>query len=138
MADYLKLSREWEKDVRSEKVVCFVVSMLAFVPVSGLAENWPNWRGPTRDGVSSEVNLPVEWDANRNVAWKLEMPAWSGSTPIIWDDLIFVNVAVDDDNLELWSVDRNTGAVNWTRHLSDGNRRLRKQNMSSPSPVTDG
>ena len=76
MADYWKLSREWEKDVRSEKVVCFVVSMLAFVPVSGLAENWPNWRGPTRDGVSSEVNLPVEWDANRNVAWKLEMPAW--------------------------------------------------------------
>ncbi len=124
--------------MRSERVVCGVIAMLASVSVEGLAENWPNWRGPTRDGVSSEVNLPVEWDAERNIAWKLEMPGWSGSTPIIWDNLIFVNVAVDDDNLELWSVDRNTGTINWVRHLSDGNRRLRKQNMSSPSPVTDG
>ena len=109
---------------------------IAAVPVS--AENWPNWRGPTRDGVSSETGLPVEWDIERNIAWKLEMPAWSGSTPVIWEERIFLNVAVDDDNLELWALDRADGAVLWQRHLSDGNRRQRKQNMSSPSPVTDG
>ncbi len=102
------------------------------------AENWPNWRGPTRDGVSAETGLPVEWDTERNIAWKLEMPAWSGSTPVIWNERIFINVAVDDDNIELWALDRADGAVLWQRHLSDGNRRLRKQNMSSPSPVTDG
>ena len=102
------------------------------------AENWPNWRGPTRDGVSSETGLPVEWDTERNIAWKLEMPAWSGSTPAIWNDRIFLNVAVDDKNIELWMLDRADGTVLWQRHLSDGNRRLRKQNMSSPSPVTDG
>ncbi len=102
------------------------------------AENWPNWRGPTRDGVSSETGLPVEWDTERNIAWKLEMPAWSGSTPAIWNDRIFLNVAVDDENIELWMLDRADGTVLWQRHLSDGNRRLRKQNMSSPSPVTDG
>ena len=68
------------------------------------AENWPNWRGPTRDGVSSETGLPVEWDTERNIAWKLEMPAWSGSTPAIWNDRIFLNVAVDDENIapERW------------------------------------
>ena len=109
---------------------------VAAVPVS--AENWPNWRGPTRDGVSSETGLPVEWDTQRNIAWKLEMPAWSGSTPVIWNERIFINVAVDDDNIELWALDRTDGAVLWQRHLSDGNRRLQKQNMSSPSPVTDG
>ena len=102
------------------------------------AENWPNWRGPTRDGVSAERNLPVEWDTSTNIAWKLKMPAWSGSTPIIWEDRIYLNVAIDDDNMELWSVDRDTGQAIWKRHLSSGNRRLRKQNMSSPSPVTDG
>ena len=109
---------------------------VAAVPVS--AETWPNWRGPTRDGVSSETGLPVEWDTQRNIAWKLEMPAWSGSTPVIWNERIFINVAVDDDNIELWALDRTDGAVLWQRHLSDGNRRLQKQNMSSPSPVTDG
>ena len=114
----------------------FAGAGVAAVPVS--AENWPNWRGPTRDGVSSETGLPVEWDTERNIAWKLEMPAWSGSTPVIWEERIFLNVAVDDDNLELWALDRADGAVLWQRHLSDGNRRQRKQNMSSPSPVTDG
>ena len=102
------------------------------------AENLPNWRGPTRDGISAETNLPVEWDTEQNIAWKRAMPAWSGSTPVIWNELIFINVAVDDDNLELWCLDRNSGETKWARPLSDGNRRLRKQNMSSPSPVTDG
>ena len=74
----------------------------------------------------------------RNVAWKLAMPARSGSTPVVWGDLVFLNVAVDDEDIELWCLDRDTGRTLWTQHLSGGNRRARKQNMSSPSPVTDG
>ncbi len=101
------------------------------------AENWPNWRGPTRDGVSTE-SVPVEWDRDTNVAWKLALPAWSGSTPVIWGDRIFLNVAINDETLELWCLDRDNGQPVWSRFLSTGNRRLRKQNMSSPSPVTDG
>ena len=65
------------------------------------------------------------------------MPSRSGSTPIIWTDKIFLNVA-DNDELFLWCVDRNEGQVVWKRHLSGGNRNFRKHNMSSPSPVTDG
>ena len=112
-----------------------VITSSSQAPV--FAENWPNWRGPTRDGVSSETNLPVEWDTRKNVAWKLEMPDWTGSTPIVWEDRIFLNVA-GGTNLELWCVDRDTGQTVWKRFLSDGNHRERKQNMSSPSPVTDG
>jgi outer membrane protein assembly factor BamB len=41
-------------------------------------------------------------------------------------------------SVELWRVDRHTGSVIWKRFLSDNDRQLRKQNMSSPSPVTDG
>jgi len=122
----------------NKRVIYLVAVALLAAGNVVFAENWPNWRGPTRDGISTETNLPVEWDSERNIAWKLEMPAWSGSTPVIWDDLIFINVAVDDDNLSLWCIDRNTGQPIWKRHLSDGNRRQRKQNMSSPSPVTDG
>ena len=110
----------------------------ALVAAPADAGNWPHWRGPTADGVSAETDLPLEWDTERNVAWKLAVPRRSGSTPIVWNDRIFLNVAVDDDNLELWCIDRNTGEILWSRHLSDGNRRLRKQNLSSPSPVTDG
>ena len=115
-------------------ILVFIVS---FVVTQALADNWPQWRGPSLDGVSQESDLPVRWSTSENVTWKLPMPAWSGSTPIIWGDRIFLNVA-DGGNLYLWSVDRAEGSVLWKRFLSDGDRKQRKQNMSSPSPVTDG
>jgi outer membrane protein assembly factor BamB len=101
------------------------------------AENWPQWRGPSLNGVSGETNLPVRWSATENIAWKLPLPAWSGSTPIVWGDRLFLNVA-DKGSLFLWCVDRAKGGVTWKQHLGDGDRRERKQNMSTPSPVTDG
>jgi len=107
------------------------------------AENWPQWRGPSRNGLSSEKDLPVKWSAAQNITWKLPMPAWSGSTPIVWGNRIFLNVADDlkvrqGDNLHLWCVDRTKGTILWQRPLGGGNHQERKQNMSTPSPVTDG
>jgi outer membrane protein assembly factor BamB len=75
-----------------------------------------------------------------NVAWKLPLPAYSGSTPIVWGNTIFLNVATAANTgaLELWAVDRTTRSVAWKRRLTDSNHMAQKQNMSSPSPVTDG
>jgi outer membrane protein assembly factor BamB len=101
------------------------------------AENWPQWRGPSANGISSETNLPVKWTTTENIAWKLPLPAWSGSTPIVWGEHIFLNVA-ENGSLFLWAVDRSKGEPIWKRHLSDGDNKQRKQNMSTPSPVTDG
>ena len=101
------------------------------------AGNWPQWRGPTLNGVSEETNLPLHWSERENIAWKLSLPGMSPATPIIWEEKIFLNVT-DDDAVLLWCVDRNSGSPVWKRHLSDGNRKMRKNDMSSPSPVTDG
>jgi outer membrane protein assembly factor BamB len=103
----------------------------------GRAENWPQWRGPSANGVSAEKNLPVQWSPTENVAWKLALPSWSGSTPIVWGNRIFLNVA-ENGSLFLWAVDRTKGVPVWKQHLGDGDHRQRKQNMSTPSPVTDG
>jgi outer membrane protein assembly factor BamB len=102
-----------------------------------LADNWPQWRGPELNGISKEINLPVRWSRTEGLAWTLPLPAWSGSTPIVWRDRIFLNVA-DGPGLFLWSIDRADGRVRWKRPLGEGNRQIRKQNMSSPSPSTDG
>ena len=123
--------------MRELRILVLMCAAVAWSSQLALADNWPNWRGPTRDGVSAETDLPVEWDTERNVVWKLQMPEWTGSTPIIWGDRIFVSVA-DGENIELWCLDRDTGQPVWKRFLSAGNHRERKQNMSSPSPVTDG
>jgi outer membrane protein assembly factor BamB len=124
--------------MRTRLVTIAIVAMLAGATV--VAENWPQWRGPSLDGVSTETGLPYRWSPTENVAWKLPLPAFSGSTPIIWDDLVFLNVATarSTGQIELWAVDRNKQAVAWKRPLSGGNRMGNKQNMSSPSPVTDG
>jgi outer membrane protein assembly factor BamB len=91
------------------------------------------------DGVSAETNLPLKWSQSENIAWKLPLPQWSGATPIIWGNTVFLNVGeADGHNLSLWAVDRATGQPIWKRPLGGGNHRERKQNMSSPSPVTDG
>jgi outer membrane protein assembly factor BamB len=89
------------------------------------------------NGISAEKNLPVRWSTTENITWKLAMPERSGATPIVWGDHVFLNVG-EGSGLSLWAVDRASGAVRWKRPLGDGNRRMMKQQMSSPSPVTDG
>jgi outer membrane protein assembly factor BamB len=123
-----------------QRLTLTVMSLVAAASVSLMANTWPHWRGPSFDGVSQETGLPVRWSATENVAWKLPLPAFSGSTPIIWNDTVFLNVATarSTGNMELWAVDRTKQAVAWKKFLSAGNRIGNKQNMSSPSPVTDG
>lgn len=114
-----------------------VLAVTLMVILSALADNWPQWRGPALNGVSREKNLPVKWNQQENITWKLAVPDRSGATPIIWNNHLFLNVA-EGSELFLWCVDRNRGAVVWKKLLGSGNHMMRKQNMSSPSPVTDG
>jgi outer membrane protein assembly factor BamB len=121
------------------RLVCTLsASVVAVAAVS--AENWPQWRGPQLNGVSAEKGLPTKWTPEENIAWKLAMPSRTGATPIIWNNHVFLNVALQEKegDLELWAVDRGKGTVMWKKPLSGGNTMMRKQNMSSPSPVTDG
>jgi outer membrane protein assembly factor BamB len=118
---------------RTIRIICLAAGAI----LSAGAENWPQWRGPSLNGVSNEKNLPVSWTRDDNIAWKLALPSWSGATPIIWGDKIFLNVAEKDD-IFLWCVDRTRGSVLWKKYLTGGNFKINKQNMSSPSPVTDG
>jgi len=115
--------------------LCWTWMML--LPLVGYAENWPQWRGPSLNGISGEQNLPVRWSTSENVAWKLGMPSKTGATPIIWGNRIFLNVA-DGGNLYLWCVDKAKGEPLWKKPIAGGNYQINKQNMSSPSPVTDG
>ena len=116
------------------------ISLASFIvafSLQGLAEDWPQWRGPSLNGLSTEKNLPVHWSTSENVAWKLAMPSKTASTPIIWGNYIFLNVA-DGDDLALWCVDKAKGTLVWKKPVARGNYKINKQNMSSPSPVTDG
>ncbi len=60
------------------------------VGIATSQENWPQWRGPEQNGVSRSVDLPVSWSLEKNIVWKTPLPSWSGGTPVIWGDRIFV------------------------------------------------
>jgi outer membrane protein assembly factor BamB len=124
--------------VRTRFVCALAICAVAVVTLS--AENWPAWRGPQANGISGEKGVPLKWSTTENIAWKLAMPSRSGATPIVWGNHIFLNVAtaMSSGDLELWAVDRKGGQVLWKRPLGGGNNQQRKQNMSTPSPVTDG
>jgi outer membrane protein assembly factor BamB len=113
------------------------MSFAALVVATLSADNWPQWRGPQLNGVSTETGLPLKWTSDSNVAWKLPLPEWSGATPIVWGNSIFLNVA-EGSALSLWCVDRKGPTILWKAPLGGGNHKEQKQNMSSPSPVTDG
>jgi len=122
---------------RQSFMPAFMLIIIILFVANATASNWPQWRGAQLNGTSDERNLPLKWSAQENVAWKLPLPGLSGSTPIVWGDKLFLNVAEGDD-LFLWCVDRTRGTLAWKKTLGGGNHKERKHNMSSPSPVTDG
>src|SRR5688500_17114205 len=86
-------------------------------------ENWPGWRGPRGDGSSLETNVPTEWDgpSGKNVAWKTPIPGKGHSSPIVWEDKVFVATFVEGDGKEqqpdrlLLCLDRRTGEELWRK-----------------------
>lgn len=81
--------------LRPSRLVRFLPAALALLvgagSLSAAAPHWPTWRGPNRDGTTSATNVPESWSTEKNVKWKREMPAWSGSSPVVWGDRIFLN-----------------------------------------------
>ena len=57
--------------------------------------NWPQWRGPSGQGVSTEKNLPVEWSATKNIKWKSPIAGRGHSSPIVWGNKIFLTTAIE-------------------------------------------
>jgi len=122
--------------MRNTVCLCLVLSLC--IVSSALSENWPSWRGPDNQGISSEKNIPTQWSADNNVAWEVDLPGAAGSTPVIWEDHIFLTT-VDGDNLVLMCI-TTAGKKKWKHVMGQGNRTARgdEGNSAAPSPTTDG
>lgn len=118
---------------------CATLTIALSISGAVFAENWPGWRGPAGNGISSEKNLPVEWSPTQNVAWKLALPGSAGASPVVWGDRIFLTSVNEAGDLLLIAVDTNGKQV-WQKAVSSGNKTARgdEGNSASPSPVTDG
>jgi outer membrane protein assembly factor BamB len=73
------------------------VSLGVAATASSSAGNWPQWRGPDGTGISNEKNLPAEWNASKNIKWKTPIDGRGHSSPIVWENRIFVTTAIEGD-----------------------------------------
>jgi outer membrane protein assembly factor BamB len=85
------------------------------------ASDWPEWRGPRRDGTSTETNLPARWSpAGENVAWSL--PFGGRSTPVVFGNRLYLQTITTGDvsttQERLVAVDVDSGKVVWERKAS--------------------
>jgi len=116
-------------------------SSFFFVSLSLLAENWPGWRGPHGDGISSEKNVPIKWSRTENIAWKTAIPGRGLSSPIVWEDRVFLTTCLPDrEDRLLMCLDRNNGKVLWQKVVikSPLETLHRLNSHASSTPATDG
>lgn len=123
------------------KAIVLALVLGTFVSSAASAENWPMFRGPSGQGISSETNLPTQWSTTSNIAWKANIPGEGWSSPIIWDNQIFLTYTLDKGaSCHIISIDRTTGATLWdteTFKQSPG-RKEGRNSYATPTPVTDG
>jgi len=117
-----------------------LLALSLLVPLAR-AENWPQFRGPTGQGLSTETNLPTEWSATKNVAWKTPIPGEGWSSPIVWDNRIFLTTALQKGTLcHVLCLDRDTGKILWDQQVFEQTpgRKETRNSYATPTPVTDG
>lgn len=105
------------------------------------AEDWPGWRGPTRQGISAERGVPLRWTASEHVAWKTPIPGESWSSPIVWQGRVFVTTATDGGaSCRVLALALDSGRVLWNREVfrQTPGHKQDKNSYATPTPVTDG
>lgn len=105
------------------------------------AENWPCFRGPSRQGVSSETGLSLRWSRTEGVLWKTPIPGEAWSSPIVWEDRVFVTTAAEGGkSCRVISLDAATGKILWDKEVvrQEPPSKHPRNTHATPTPATDG
>lgn len=110
-----------------------------------LAQDWPEFRGPTGQGLSTATNVPVHWTTTSNVAWKVPIPGEGWSSPIRVGEQIYLTTALPSDgglSLRALALDADDGRILWDTEVfsepSAGGGIHRKNSNASPTPLISG
>jgi outer membrane protein assembly factor BamB len=140
-----------------------IVSALASVSAT---DEWAQFRGPLAGVVADDPALPDVWSETNNVVWKTNIPGLGWSSPVVWEDHVFLTSAVStgqeaapakglydpgdehgkmkSSTAERWvvyDVDFKTGKIRWERELRNALPPITKHiknSYASETPVTDG
>ncbi len=137
--------------MRVASVSLMLLSATLMVP-NLTAADWPQFRGPGGQGVTSDTNLPLVWSESENVVWKTELPGYGASSPIALGDRLYVTCysgyGLDRENpgrmedLTLHVICLTSdGAIVWDQHVQPKlpeSERVRDHGYAAATPATDG
>ncbi len=102
---------------------------------------WPRFRGPNGQGHSPATGLPLHWNTTSNVAWKTAIPGEGWSSPIVWNEQVFLTSATENGSkCHVICLDAPTGKIIWDKQVLEQQPRRKetKNSYATPTPVTDG
>ena len=154
------------------KKFCIFISLTLLFFASCYSQNneefeqyWPSFRGPNASGIMDDAQLPNNWNVekNENIKWKASVPGLGHSSPVIWDDFLFVTTAISGNETEylkvglygnidpvedstvhrfkVYCLNKNTGEIVWEQLAYEGvprTKRHTKASQANPTPATDG
>jgi len=122
-----------------KRVAILLFTVVLMLSQWSFAGDWPHWRGPFLNGSSDEKGLPSSLSESENVVWVSELPGPSGATPVISKGRVYVSsTKKDGDELLALCFDAKSGKELWRKKLGASSREVPRNNMATPSPVTDG
>ena len=105
------------------------------------SDDWPCWRGPTRDGIAKDhPKLVTKWSETENILWKAEIPGKGHGSPIVVGSRVILATA-DGSSQSLLAFDRKTGKLLWKHVAHDGGVEVKgnaKSSQASSTPSCDG
>ena len=114
--------------------------VLMIVASSSVAEDWPQWQGPNRDGKSADTGLLKEWPKDGPpLAWRVDKLGGGDSAPAIAAGRIFVMSNRGDDEV-VWALSEKDGSEIWVTPLGPAFQQRPSQGREGPActPTVDG
>ena len=121
-----------------------VLLSLPLIARATAADDWPQFRGPTGQGISTATGLPIEWNTKKNIAWSVEIPGKGWSSPVIAGGKVYLTTSVAKPRgpVSLFAVclDSATGKPLWDTEVFEPNTSLASQmhgknSLASPTPI---
>lgn len=129
---------------RVMKIRLILVAFTFIVFHCAMGQGWPEFRGPTEQGLASAKNLPLTWDSSKNVAWKQPIPGQGWSSPVVQQGRIYLTTAVAGAgdaglSLRVLCLEEATGRVAWNTEVfsvANGAAKIHSKNShASPTPL---
>jgi outer membrane protein assembly factor BamB len=115
--------------------------LLLVLSHSALAGDWPCWRGPKGDGISTETAVPIRWSPTDNLTWKTPLPGGGRSSPIVTGNHVVITAAdVKDLTRRVLCLDAASGAIRWNTvvHRGEPGQMHKFNTAASSTPACDG